>query len=93
MNTTRITASRFAVIVTTAAVVVAGLVAAFAFSGWSGSDSPARDAADREAQDTAGIYCNLEDILPGMTGLDDSAHLECVKQRPTEDMPTWDARQ
>ncbi len=92
MTTTQLTTSRLAVIVTAAAVVVAVLVAAFAFSGGGGPDSPARDAAERKAQDTAETSCSLEDVVTGMTGIGDPAYRACVKPRASEDMATWDAR-
>ena len=92
MNTTQLKTSRSAFIVAAAAAVLVVLVAAFALSGWGASDSPARDAAERKAQDTAEIYCNMEGVVPGMSGVDDPAYLECVKKRATEEMAKWDAR-
>ncbi len=92
MNTTKVKTSRLALIAAAAAVVLAVLVVAYALLGWGESNSPTRDAAERKAQDTAEIYCNMEGVVPGMTGVDDPAYLECVKQRATEEMAKWDAR-
>lgn len=94
MNTTQLSSSsRTALTVAVAAVILAVLAAAFVFSSWSGSaESSARDAAQRKAQDTAEIYCNMEGVVPGMSGVDDPAYLECVKQRAQEEMAKWDAR-
>jgi hypothetical protein len=91
MNTTQVKTSRLVSVVAAAVVVLAVLVAAYALLGWGESGSPARDAAERKAQDTAEIYCNMEGVVPGMTGVDDPAYLECVKQRATEEMAKWDA--
>ncbi len=74
-----------------AVVVLAVLVSAYALLGWGESGSSTRDAAERKAQSTAEIYCNMEGVVPGMTGVDDPAYLECVKRRATEEMAKWDA--
>ena len=79
-------------IVALATVVIAVLVAISTFSGWGMSaESPPRDAAERKAQDAAEIWCNV-DVVPGLSGIDDPAYRECVKQRTEEEMATWDAR-
>lgn len=91
MSTTQIRSSRSAFVVAVPALLVAVLVAALVFSGRP-AESSARDAAQRDAQESAEIYCDMKGVVPGMLGVDDPAYLECVKQRATEEMATWDAR-
>jgi hypothetical protein len=92
MNTTKLKTSRLVFAAAAVALVLAVVVAAYLLSGWSVSaESPARDAAERKAQDAAEIYCNMDGVVPGMSGVDDPAYLECVKQRAKKEMAKWDA--